>query len=60
MNEVSKCAAMSGSSFDNRHLALEGISIEVWVLKTTVRKLLLSSLVYPNGGTSFEIVCNSN
>ena len=46
MNEVSKCAEINCSSFDNLHFLLEDVNIEIWVLKATVRKLLLSSLVH--------------
>ena len=44
MNEVSKCADINCSSFDNLHYPLEDVNTEIWDLKATVRKLLLSSL----------------
>ena len=44
MNEVSKCAEINFSSFDNLHFPLEGVNTEIWDLKATVRKFLLSSL----------------
>ena len=46
MNGVSKCAEIKFSSFDNLHFPLEIVTIEMWVLKATVRKFLLSSLVF--------------
>ena len=33
MNEVSKCAEMSGSFFDNLPFPLNDVNIEIWVLK---------------------------
>ena len=48
MNEVSKCAEINCSSFDNLHFPLDDVNIEIWVLEATVRKHLLSSLVYPS------------
>ena len=46
MNEVSKCAEINSSSFDNVYFPLEDVNIEIWVLKATVRKLQLSSIVH--------------
>ena len=42
MNEMSKCAEINCSSFDNLYFSLEDVNIEIWVLKATVQKLLLS------------------
>ena len=44
MNEVSKCAEINCSSFENFHFLIQDVNIEIWILKVTVRKLLLSSL----------------
>ena len=41
MNEVLKCAEIN-----NLHFPLERVNIEIWVLKATVRKLLMNSIVY--------------
>ena len=46
MNEVSKCAEMNCPSFENLHFPLEDVDIEIWVLKGTVWKLLLSSMLH--------------
>ena len=45
MNEVSKCAEINCLSFDNLYFPLENVNIEIWVLKATVQKLKLSSIV---------------
>ena len=45
MNEVSKCAEINCSSFDNLYFPLGDVNIKTWVLEATVRKHLLSSLV---------------
>ena len=45
MNEVSKCAAINCPSFDNLHFPLNDVNIKILVLKATVRKLLLSTIV---------------
>ena len=42
MKEVSKCAEINCSSFDNLYFPLEGTKFEI---KATVRKFLLSSIV---------------
>ena len=44
-NEVSKCAEINCSSFDNLYFPLEDVNIEIWILKATDRKLLLSSIL---------------
>ena len=41
MNEVSKCAEINFSTFDNLHFPLD-VDIEIWVLEATVQKHLLS------------------
>ena len=46
MNEVSKYAEISCSPFDNLHVPLDDVNIEIWVLEATVRKHLLNSLVH--------------
>ena len=48
MNEVSKCAEINRSFFDNLYFPLEDINIEIWVLEATVRKLLLRSILNLN------------
>ena len=40
-----ECAEINCTSFDNLRFPLEVVNIEIWVLKVTVRKFLLSSLV---------------
>ena len=45
MTEVSKYAEINCSSFDNLGFSLEDVNIETFVLKATVWKFLLSSLV---------------
>ena len=45
MNEVSKCAEIICSSFDNLYFPLEDLNFEICVPKATVRKLLLSTIV---------------
>ena len=56
MEEVSKCAEINCSSFDNRYFPLEHVNIEIWVLKATVQKLLLSSIVFLPLYLPFKIV----
>ena len=45
MNEVSKCAEINCTSFNNLHIPLADVKIEILALKANVRKLLLSSIV---------------
>ena len=44
MNERSKCAEIICSLFDNLHYPRENVNFEIWLLKATVWKLLLSSI----------------
>ena len=53
MNKVSTCAEINYSSSDNLRFAQEGVNIGIWILKTTVRKLLLSSL----GSCNAALLC---
>ena len=45
-NEVSKCTEINCSYLDNLYFSLEDMNFEIWVVKATVRKLLLSSKKY--------------
>ena len=44
INEVSICVEINCLFFDNLHFPLADMNIEIWILKATVRKLLLSSI----------------
>ena len=45
INEVSKCAEIRCSSFDNLHFHLDDVDTEIWELEATVRKHFLAVYV---------------
>ena len=55
MNEVSKCAKINCSSFDNLYFHLEDLHVEIWVLKATVQKLSMSSIIAGRQSTSAKV-----